>query len=146
MRNVCQFCDKNPGYLQKFARGWSCNNCLYLYGLINHKLLTDEVEIDTEEYIDDEAETMADVYARQMAWGGQHRQQTEWNEYYDDGYSQPYKQGLGYYYKPKKAIVVIEELECDPANLASATHYVRTLANAKKAEVKAGKWTVDIFY
>jgi hypothetical protein len=122
MRHTCQFCDQHPGYLQGFANGWACNTCIFEMGLIDHELLNNKVDID-EQYIE------GDEYA---AWG-----------HY---WCRPYKQGLGYYDNLKIANVIIEELECNPSDLASETHFVHTQLNAKKAEVKARKWQVEIQY
>lgn len=123
-KNVCQFCDKNPGYLQGFAKGWACNTCLFEYGLLDHPMLTDEVQLGGEDnYLDDE-----------------HR----WFEYGECGYGwENYHQPR---LKPKKVKVVVEELECDPSDLRSATHYVYTQRDAPKAVAKPGKWQVDIWY
>lgn len=97
------------------------NTCLFDYGLLDHPMLTEEVQLGGDNYLDDEHHWF------EYGYGWEH-------------YAQPH------YPKLRKAKVTIEELECDPSNLASATHYVRTLADAKKVEVTAKKWTVDIWY
>ena len=65
---------------------------------------------------------------------------TEYGEYYGCDY-------IDYsYLKPRKVPVVIEELECDPTNLASFAKVLVANTKPTKVEVSSKKWEVEIYY
>jgi len=116
----CQFCDEDPGYLVAFARGWACNSCLAEYGLEHHH------------------ETA----------GGMVTTGTSTRTYHWDEYGEYYGWEYGDYshIKPRKVPVTIEELECDPKNLAMFAKVVVVKNEPKKVTVSGKKWEVDLWY
>jgi hypothetical protein len=87
--DVCQFCNKNNGYLVEFSKGWACLSCVNDYGV---------EDFIGPNRVEDGRISLKDV-----------------NSYYYDEYGEYEWVNI----KPIKVPVIIEELACDPKNLAS---------------------------
>jgi hypothetical protein len=143
-RDVCQFCNQDNGYLVEFARGWICQNCWHEYGVPEGQINRKNV-IKNGRNIKNEHEYYYDEYGNKKSYEGDSLKNV--NKYYYGENGEDYASWwVDIEIKPIKVPVIIEELVCDPKNLAHGVSYKYTLIPTKTELKSSGrKWQVEIF-
>lgn len=142
-KDLCQFCNQDNGYLVEFARGWICLSCYHEYGIsegeINRKnVIQNGRSLKSEEYYDE--------YGNKKSYGETGSLKNVNQKYYFDEYGEADYYWVDIDIKPIKVPVIIEELVCDPKNLAHGAALKYTLIPTKtELKLSGRKWQVEIF-
>lgn len=146
-RDVCQFCNQDNGYLVGFGRGWICLGCYNEYGVpegqidrtnVIHNGRNLDLSLKNDEYYDE--------YGNKKSYA-QSGSLKNINKYYYDEYGDDYASWwVDIDIKPIKVPVIIEELVCDPKNLAHGASSKYTLIPLKtELKLSGRRWQVEIF-